>query len=343
MKKKLVLLVLALTAVLMVGCGSNDNGYRYHITVYTAVEPAMYEAGLAAFRAAHPYVNVTSLRDSTGPITTRLMAEAANPVADVVWGTAASSMLVLAERGYLVPYAPAGLDRILPMFRCSRPVPYWVGNCAWETAFIINNVVIEQLGLSPSDIRCYEDLLRPELRGQVSMPNPASSGTGMLTVAALIQMYGVDSDEGWDFIAALHENIHMYTHSGSAPARDAAAGEVAVGVSFGFPAIYQMRQGAPVTVVFPELGSGWDLEANALIRRDVISPGAQIFLDWAISDEAMEIYSRSFPIIATGQGDYYYGFEGINPADQLFADLDLEWIASNRNEIIARWSQITGE
>jgi iron(III) transport system substrate-binding protein len=342
MKKIFLLTIFAFMFAGLAGCGGGGD-YRYRIAVYTAVEPAMYEAGLAAFRAAHPYVHVTTHRDSTGPITTRLMAEASNPVADVVWGTAASSMLVLAERGYLAPYAPAGLDRILPMFRCSQTVPYWVGNCAWETAFIINNVVIEQLGLSPEDIRCYDDLLRPELRGQVSMPNPASSGTGMLTLAAIVQMYGTDSDEGWDFIAALHENIHMYTHSGSAPARDAASGEVAVGVSFGFPAIDQKRQGAPVTIVFPERGSGWDLEANALISRDEINPGARIFLDWAISDEAMEIYSRSFPIISTGQGAYYYGFEGINPADQLFAELDLEWIAVNRADILSRWNQITGE
>lgn len=327
--------------VLMTACGGSGD-YDYSITVYTALEPESIEEALAVFRAAHPNINVEIVRDSTGVITSRLIAESDNPQADLVWGTAASSLLILDEMGLLEPYAPAGLERILPEFRCSQDVPTWVGNCAWETVFVINNPLIEELGLSPGDIRCYEDLLRPELRGHVTMPNPASSGTGLLTVTALLQLYGRDTDDGWNFLSRLHENIMMYTHSGSAPARMAAAGECIVGVSFGFPAIRQKQEGAPVTIVFPERGSGWDLEANALIARDNISPAAKIFLDWAISDEAMDLYVQNFPIITTGQGSTYYGFPDMNPVDQLI-DNDLEWVAANRQSILDRWMEMFDE
>ncbi len=36
----------------------------------------------------------------------------------------------------------------------------------------------------------YEDLIKPEYKGLISMPNPSSSGTGYLTVSALIQIMG---------------------------------------------------------------------------------------------------------------------------------------------------------
>ncbi|MCL2755406.1 MAG: extracellular solute-binding protein [Oscillospiraceae bacterium] len=332
----LILTVLMLAGCLIFATGC-DNADENTITIYTALEVESIEDALKLFNAAHPDIKVEIVRDSTGIITSRIIMESANPVADLVWGTAASSMLILDEMGLLEPYAPAGLNRILPEFRCSNTVPSWVGNNAWETAFVVNNVVIEQLGLKASDIKCYDDLLRPELKGQIQMPNPASSGTGLLTVAGLLQLHGKDGNGGWDYMAKLHENVHSYPHSGSAPAKNAGSGEVAVGVSFGFPAITQVRNGAPVTVVFPEKGSGWDLEANALIKKDDIKPAAKVFLDWAISNEAMDLYSQNFPIIATGQGGKYEGFPDMNPVDQLIEN-DLAWIAANRDAILQRWT-----
>jgi iron(III) transport system substrate-binding protein len=99
-----------------------------------------------------------------------------------------------------------------------------------------------------------------------------------------------------------------------------------------------MREGAPVAVIFPEKGSGWDMEANALIRRENIAPAAKTFLNWAISDEAMAIYNEAMPIISTGAGQSYYGFEGQDPVDQLI-DKDFVWIATNRDAILEEWTR----
>ncbi len=74
------------------------------------------------------------VRESTGIITARLLAEKDNPQADVVWGTAASSMMVLDDQGGLLGYAPEGVDRILPEFKSDKEVPTWVGIDAWDAA-----------------------------------------------------------------------------------------------------------------------------------------------------------------------------------------------------------------
>ena len=325
---------------LTTGCTNNPAvATGSSITVYTALEDENVTEYLESFIANHPEITVNIVRDSTGIITARLLAEKDNPVADVIWGTAASSLLVLDEQGMLEPYAPAGVERILPQFKSDAPVPVWVGNNAWETVFVINTVEIEKLGLDASDIKGYQDLLRPELQGHIVMPNPASSGTGLLTVTALLQLNDRETQAGWDYLSALHENIKQYTHSGSRPARMAAAGECVVGVSFGFTAINQKNQGAPVEIVFPAEGSGWDLEANALVKKDDINPAAKIFLDWAISDEAMELYAKSYPIVTNGNVSTYDGFPDMNPIDQLIEN-DLVWIAANREYILDRWTSM---
>ena len=109
------------------------------------------------------------------------------------------------------------------------------------------------------------------------MSNPNSSGTGFLTVSGVLQLNGKDTEKGWEYLDKLHENISQYVHSGSKPAKMAAAGETAVGISFGYAGISQKAKGAPVEVIFPKEGSGWDLEANALMKKDEIKPAAKTF------------------------------------------------------------------
>jgi iron(III) transport system substrate-binding protein len=197
----------------------------------------------------------------------------------------------------------------------------------------VNTVELEKLGLSVSDIQSYDDLLRPELKDHIVMSNPNSSGTGFLTVAGLLQMRG--EGDGWDYLTKLHENVNQYVHSGSKPAKMAASGECVVGVSFGYAGIKQQKEGAPVEVVFPAEGSGWDMEANALMKKDAINPAALTFLDWAISDVAMELYKVNYPIIATGGDGNYDGYES-DPIEQLI-DNDFVWVANNRDDILGNW------
>lgn len=366
MKKKIcIALIGALTAAAFAGCsggGSSQSGETTaetagsqeagtetseggsaqkadsgEITVYTALEDEQVSDYLAKFNETYPDITVNVVRESTGIITAKLIAEKDNPQADLVWGTVASSMMVLDDMGALEPYEPEGCDRILPQFKSDKEVPTWVGIDAWETAFVVNTEELKKLGMEPEEIKSYEDLLDPRLKGQIVMSNPNSSGTGFLTVSAILQLKGKDSEAGWDYLDQLHENIAQYVHSGSKPAKMAASGECAVGISFGYAGISQRDKGAPVEVIFPEEGSGWDLEANALMKKEEINPAAYTFLDWAISDEAMDLYRVNYPIVTVENTGTYEGYDS-NPLDQLI-DNDFSWAAENRENILNEWME----
>ena len=317
--------------------GSAQKADSGEITVYTALEDELVSDYLAKFNEIYPDITVNVVRESTGIITAKLIAEKDNPQADLVWGTAASSMMVLDDMGALEPYEPEGCDRILPQFKSDKEVPTWVGIDAWETAFVVNTEELKKLGMEPEEIKSYEDLLDPRLKGQIVMSNPNSSGTGFLTVSAILQLKGKDSEAGWDYLDQLHENIAQYVHSGSKPAKMAASGECAVGISFGYAGISQRDKGAPVEVIFPEEGSGWDLEANALMKKEEINPAAYTFLDWAISDEAMDLYRVNYPIVTVENTGTYEGYDS-NPLDQLI-DNDFSWAAENRKNILNEWME----
>ncbi|WP_008308688.1 putative 2-aminoethylphosphonate ABC transporter substrate-binding protein [Leptolyngbya sp. PCC 6406] len=310
------------------------GGGSASLTVYTALEDDQVADYMALWESEYPDIEVNIVRDSTGIITAKLLAEKDNPQADLVWGTAASSLLIADEEGLLEPYAPAGLDKVNPRFRDDRNPPHWVGIDVWSSAFCVNTVEAERLGLPiPTS---WEDLADPVYRGQIVMSNPASSGTGYLSVSAMLQLKG--EEEGWAYLDALHENVAQYMHSGSRPCRAAGQGEYAIGISFDFRAVSQKNDGEPIEPVFPEEGSGWDLEANALIKKAEIKPEAQTFLDWAISADVSELYAQNFAITAVETSvPIPEGFPA-DPVAQLI-DNDLVWAAQNRDRILEEWTK----
>ena len=303
------------------------------ITVYTALEDDQYPVYLESFKKQHPDIKVNIVRDSTGIVTAKLLAEKANPQADVVWGVAATSLLVLNNQKMLAPYAPKGVNRVLPQFKDKAKVPAWVGIDAWMTSFTVNTVEMKKRNLPvPTS---YADLIKPQYKGLITMPNPASSGTGFLTVSAWLQLY--KDKKGWDYMEKLHQNIAMYTHSGSKPSKMAATGEYPIGISFGYRGITEVKKGAPVVVVFPKEGSGWDLEANALMKKKNIKPDAKVFLDWAISDDVMKEYNKNFAIITVKNNNPVPEGYVANPLKQIIHN-NFAWAASNRDAILKEWT-----
>ena len=100
----------ALAAALLT-CTATAAFARTNLLVYTALEADQLKAYEAAFEAANPDIDIHWVRDSTGVVTAKLLAEKANPQADVVMGLAATSLMLLEKEGMLMPYAPAGPGR----------------------------------------------------------------------------------------------------------------------------------------------------------------------------------------------------------------------------------------
>ena len=303
------------------------------VVIYTAIEPEQITDYMKAVNKTLPNIEVKMLRLSTGDISARFMAEKDNMQADVIWGVAATNMMVFKNAGLLEPYVPKGLERVQPLFRDKSATPAWVGIDIYMSAFCFNTEVGKKKNLPKPE--SWADLIKPVYKGEIVMPNPASSGTGYLSVASILQR--MKEPEGWKYLDALDKNMAEYTKSGSKPCKDAAAGERAVGVSFEYVAMKMKKDGAPVEMVLPKEGSGYEIEANGLTKKGKGNTAAKQFLDWAISDEAMALYAKYFAAVAVA------GFptpEGL-PKDvsKVVYPNDFEWSAKNRDRILAEWAK----
>jgi len=307
---------------------------KTELLVYTALETDQIKAYEQAFTKAHPDIAIKWVRDSTGVITSKLLAEKANPQADLVVGVSASSLAVFDNEGMLLPYAPKGLDKISAKYRDPKNPPAWVGMDVYGSAICFNTVEAQKQGLPKP--ATWKDLLNPVYKGKIVMPNPASSGTGYLDVAAWIQMWG--EAEAWKYMDALHQNIAQYQHSGSKPCRQAGAGEFPIGLTFEYRAVTTKKSGAPIDIIFPTEGLGWDLESSGIMKNTKKLDAAKKLMDWLATPEAMELFSKNFAVVAV---------PGIaKPLDYVPADYeqrltknDFAWSAKNRDKILAEWTK----
>jgi len=323
---------IAITSVLALGLAS--SALATELTVYTAVEAEDLKRYAEAFNVDHPDIKINWVRDSTGVITAKLLAEKNNPQADVVWGLAATSLLLMKGEGMLEPYAPAGVEQLDPKFVDNSTPPTWTGMDAWVASICFNTVEGAKRGIfAPTS---WADLQDASYYGQIIMPNPNSSGTGFLDVSSWLQMFGEDG--GWTFMDNLHNNIARYTHSGSAPCKLAAAGETTVGVSFAFRGAKSKAAGAPIEIIVPTEGVGWDMEATAIVAGTDNLDAAKTLVDWTVTQKANELYNQGYAVVA---------YPGIAKPVEYFPaglvdamiDNDFEFAANNRARILDEWAK----
>jgi iron(III) transport system substrate-binding protein len=307
---------------------------KTQLTVYTALETDQLKAYQEGFNKVNPDIEVTWVRDSTGVITAKLLAEKSNPKADVIMGVAATSMAVFDTQGMLEAYAPAGLARIDAKYRDPHNPPHWIGMDVYGATICFNTVEAQKRNIPKPE--SWADLTKPVYKGQIVMPHPASSGTGFFDVTYWLQSMG--EEKGWQYMDALHQNIAQYMHSGSRPCAAAGNGEYVMGITFEYRAHKEKAAGKPIDLVFPKEGLGWELEAVGIYKGTKKMDAAKKLLDWSISDAAMALYAKNFAVVAVPALSQPLENVPKDFANRL-AKNDFEWAAKNRERILAEWSK----
>ncbi|RFC61784.1 extracellular solute-binding protein [Fulvimarina endophytica] len=327
---------ISLSTVLVASLLGSAAAYAEPITVYTAYEEDEANAFLEAAKKAIPDLEVNLLRLSTGDLAARIIAEKNNPRHDVLWGFALTSMISPEILDTLESYAPQGVDNVPQRFVDDEN--RWTAVTGYMAAFCVNKPRLEGAGLPmPTS---WADLAKPAYKGEIVMPNPASSGTGYIQIDSLLQMMG--DEEGWAYLDKLDENVAQYIKSGSRPCNMASAGEYAIGASFALRAIKNIEEGYPIAMVVPSEGAGNELEANGLVATSENKEMAKKFLDWTVSQAAADVYYDWKAIVTIPGGKMPQNFVDAGlPADigSVLYDVDFQAAADDRDQITSEWQK----
>ena len=330
-------LKLLANALCIIALWTGTNAARAgEITAYTALEEDDVKVYLDAFQKAKPGIKVNILRLSTGDLIARILAEKSNPRHDVIWGVALTQMVDPRILEMAEPYKPAGADQMKAQFR--DPQNRWFATTGYFAGFCVNTEVLQKKNLPmPAS---WQDLLKPEYKGQIVMPNAASSGTGYLQVVSLLQMKG--EEKGWQFLKDLDKNMAQYIKSGSRPCKMAATGEYAIGVSFAFSGVKQIMEGYPIKLVIPSEGAGYEIEVSMLMKTAKNKEDSKQFFDWLLTLDAAKLYGEraemsSVPGAKATEAVLKAGL----PADvsTVLYKMDFDASAKNKDRILAEWKK----
>ena len=306
------------------------------ITVYTALEEDDVRVYLAEFAKAKPNIKVNLLRLSTGDLIARIVAEKANPRHDVIWGTALTQMVDPRVLEMAEPYRPAGIDAVKTQFK--DPQNRWFATTGYFAGFCVNTEILKKNNLPmPTS---WQDLLNPVYKGQIVMPNAASSGTGYLQIVSLLQMKG--EEKGWQYLKDLDKNIAQYIKSGSRPCKMAATGEYAIGLSFAFSGVKQIMEGYPIKLVIPSEGAGYEVEVSMLMKSSKNKEDAKQFLDWLLTLDAAKLYGERAEMSSVpGAKPTEAVLKAGLPPDVsvVLYKMDFDASAKNKDRILAEWKK----
>lgn len=335
-KKLLVGTCAAALAISVAGCGGSDQKKEEkpkQLTMYMGVVEQQALV-LAKEFEKDTGIKVNFVRMSGGETLSRIRAEKASPKASVWYGGSADTYIAAKKEGLLEPYKSKNAEKIAANFKDADG--YWTGVYQGYLGFILDGRFFDEKKLEPP--KSWNDLLKPEFKGQVMVGNPGSASTGYVLVSTLTQMMG--EKQAMEYLAKLHPQIKQYTKAGEAPARSAALGETAIGITFIHNGIRMIKEGyTNVRLSVPQDGTAYELGAVGIIKGAPEPQAAKMFVDWCLSKKAQELGQKN------GSFQFLTNPEATPPAEALpFKDTklinyDFVWSGDNRARLVEAWNK----
>ena len=232
-------------------------------------------------------VKVNMSLKGSGEALAQLIAERANPKTDVWFGGTGDPHLQAAEQDLTLEYKSASLPQLhaWAQQQATQSKFRTVGIYSGPLGFGYNPELLAKKKLPVP--KTWNDLLKPEYKGEIQVANPASSGTAYTMVATLVQLMG--EDKAFDYMKKLHRNISQYTRSGTAPIKAVARGETSVSISFVHDGPGEKMQGFPVETITPSDGTGAEIGSMSLIKGARNLEAAKKFYEWSLTASAQEM------------------------------------------------------
>lgn len=324
MKRMLMrLLTMALAVLCLTGSAiAEDN----RVVIFTSAEDYRNEYMQKRLNETFPDYEIVLEYMPTGNQAAKLMAEGLNTECDITFDMEYGYFPMLEQ--YLADLSEYDYshfaDDLVPENK--RYIPE-VRNGG---SIIVNTQVLEAKGLEKP--ASYADLLKPEYKDLISMPNPKSSGTGYMFLKSLVNAMG--EDEAFDYFDALAENILQFTSSGSGPVNALIQQEAAIGLGMTSQAVTAINDGAPLEIIFFEEGSPYSAYGYSMIEgkqnRQCVKEVFDFFYTTLVDEDKALFFPEPIYKDKAFEIDNY-------PTDILYADMSNN-TSEEKNRLLDEWA-----
>lgn len=278
----------------------------------------------------------------TGVCFTRLDSEKANPQADVMFGGVETTW----THDYpdlFETYVANGNDKLPEEYQNPDGlITYYIlgGSCV----MIVNDELEAELGL---EIKSYDDLLNPALKGKIACADPAASSSAFAHLCNILLAKGdgenhYESDAAWTYVSALIDQLdNSLTSGSSAVYKGVANGEYVVGLSYEIGVAGFIANGAQgVHAVYPIEGCTWTPVGSAIVKGAKNMDNAKLFMDWIISDECQTIMATK-TVCRGVRPDLFQPTDYMPSFDTLtLMQEDEAYTSANKQTIVDHWTEL---
>ncbi|MCL1960057.1 MAG: extracellular solute-binding protein [Spirochaetes bacterium] len=255
MKKLFWFTVVIFLAGIAISCKNESN----EVMIFTSSEDFRIEHLQKRLDEQFPQYTVKINYTTTGNLAAKLKAEGTETDCDIIGELDAAYLEgILDNLADLSSFdSSVFLDELVPAHRKYLPFIKSAG------CIIINEKFMADRKLPiPTS---YQDLIKPEYKGVLSMPNPKSSGTGYFFLKNLVNAWG--EDVAFAYFDKFADNVLQFTSSGSGPVNALIQGEAGIGLGMTFQAVTVMNtKGVPLKIVYFEEGSPYTVYGMAMIK-----------------------------------------------------------------------------
>lgn len=288
MKRKIAAGIMAavLGCGLIAGCesgigGSDGPGKRKAINVYSAGEDYRNQNVRKMLTEKFPEYEISVVDIDTGAFAAKVAAEGKDSDIDIIYELETTYVEKCKDSFAVldVDYSPY-VEELVPEDKKYVPELMLSGSA------IINKKVLDEKGLPVPE--SYDDLVKPEYKGLISMPNPKSSGTGYIFLLNMVNTRGEDA--AFEYFDKLAENIsgQGFTTSGSGPVKALLQGEAGIGLGITYQAAEEIDNGAELEIKYFKEGAPYTTYSSAVIAGKETDEDIMKVFRYLVKDVSLE-------------------------------------------------------
>lgn len=337
--KKIIALLLAVCLVfVLAACGGTEPGPENEsktLTIYTTVSDATVETLVAEFEA-QTGITVELVTGGVGDLLKRIESEKENPLGDLVWGAALSSISAY-DTALFEGYVSENNDKIYQEYQIENGT-YTVYGVAMR-CLLINTNLAEGI-----EITGYESLLQDSLKGKIAMVDPSASSSGFGQLSNMLFDMGTDSDPdsdaAWDYVTSFCEALDgKLLNSSSAVWKGVCDGEYTVGLTYEEVALQAVQDGYPVEIVYCEEGTFGEATTAAIINGCANSANAKKFIDFLTSYEVQTTLSTELCLRGV-RSDLAFSDAFVDTGSIVMANADSAYASSQKSAWLDKFMDI---
>ena len=278
-------------------------------------------------------VDVELVGLGTGELISRIIAESANPQADILWGGVVESYIPIEE--YLASYESPQIPNL-------QAGTWDEDNFKWYPFDLEPMVMIYNTEMVEEAPTAWADLLREEFKGTIASADPVQSSSAFGVIQSIIAAYGQEDGGGYEFLEKLVPQLDGKLTSGSSAVyKGVSNGEYAVGLTYEEAALKYIAAGATIDVVYPTEGTGILISPVAMVNGAPNAENAKLFIDYVLSEEAQSqlaaVNRRS------SRTDIELPDNFVPTAEIPKANYSTEWVVEHTEEFNEVWEDLITE